>query len=59
MIQSRDEIITWIKWFGSGEEASMNFDSPGEGIDPCDSWLPGCSGEKASPLSSSNSCVLG
>lgn len=52
---------TCNKLLGTGEDSSMVRTSPGEAADPWDSWLPGCSGENASPLSSSigSSRILG
>lgn len=47
--------------FGTGEDedddSSFTLGSTGEGAELCDSWLPGCSGDKASLLSSSNEVV--
>lgn len=39
---------------GAGEGVAGGLISPGEGAEVWDSWLAGCSGDRASPLSSSN-----
>lgn len=46
---------TWAGVFVvTGDGDSLTFGSLGDAADPCDSWLAGWSGDKASLLSSSN-----
>lgn len=46
---------TWAGVFAvAGDGDSFAFGSLGDAADPCDSWLAGWSGDKASLLSSSN-----
>lgn len=46
---------TWAGVLAVTEDGeSLTFGSLGDAADPCDSWLAGWSGDKASLLSSSN-----